>query len=162
MRATLGRRSQHPLAYHWARMIELLAALERMVSLLEDDEIVSKDTRVRVERRAGVGAAAVEAPRGTLFHYYEADDVGRVTKAELVVATTQNNGAINEAVRAASGGSVIDGRITDGALRKMELGIRAYDPCLSCATHEIGRMPLVVELVAADGTVLDRKGLSDR
>jgi NAD-reducing hydrogenase large subunit len=162
MRATLGRPVQHPLAYHWARMIELLAALERMVALLEDDEIISKDTRVKVERRAGVGAAAVEAPRGTLFHYYEADEVGRVTKAELVVATTQNNGAINEAVRAASGGAVVDGRITDGALRRMELGIRAYDPCLSCATHEIGRMPLVVELFAADGTLLDRRGASER
>jgi NAD-reducing hydrogenase large subunit len=160
LRATLGRTAQHPLAYHWARMIEMLAASERVVSLLSDDGIVSTDTRVKVERREGVGAAAVEAPRGTLFHYYEADAVGRVTKAELIVATTQNNGAINEAVRAVADGAVVDGRVTDGALRKMELGIRAYDPCLSCATHEIGRMPLVVEVFAADGTLLDRQGVS--
>ncbi|MDO8963496.1 MAG: Ni/Fe hydrogenase subunit alpha [Coriobacteriia bacterium] len=160
-RQELGRPVQHPLAYHWARMIELLAAVERLVVLLSDDEIISTDVRVKVERRAGCGAAAVEAPRGTLFHYYEADEVGRVTKAELVVATTQNNAAINEAVRAAADGAIADGRISDGALRRMEVGIRAYDPCLSCSTHEIGRMPLVVRLYGPGGVLLDQQGVSE-
>jgi coenzyme F420-reducing hydrogenase alpha subunit len=160
-RGQLGRPAQHPLAYHWARMIELLAGVERLIALLEDDEIVSRDTRMKVERVAGAGAAAVEAPRGTLFHYYEADDVGRVTKAELVVATTQNSPALDVAVRSAAADSVVDGRITDAALMRMELGIRAYDPCLSCATHEIGRMPLVARLYDAGGTMVDEHGAGE-
>jgi len=160
-RRSFGRPVHEVLAYHQARMIELVAAVERMIALLEDDEIVSDRVRVKVERGVeGAGIAAVEAPRGTLIHHYEADAVGRVTKANLLVATTHNVGSLDRAVLEAVGG--VDGTdaLDDATLRQMELGIRAHDPCLSCATHEIGRMPLVITLVAPDGRVLGERGVS--
>jgi coenzyme F420-reducing hydrogenase alpha subunit len=158
-RATLPRPVYPVLAYHWARMIELVASVERMQELLGDGEIVSPDVRVRVDRGiAGTGTAAIEAPRGTLIHSYTADEVGRVTKADLIVATTHNVASLDRAVLDAVGGTSQAEALTEATIRKMELGIRAHDPCLSCATHEIGRMPLVVELIGADGTVLAERG----
>jgi coenzyme F420-reducing hydrogenase alpha subunit len=158
-RATLPRPVYPVLAYHWARMIELVASVERMQALLGDDDIVSPDVRVKVDRGiAGTGIAAIEAPRGTLIHSYTADELGRVSRANLIVATTHNVSSLDRAVLDAVGGiSEIDA-LSEDTIRKMELGIRAHDPCLSCATHEIGRMPLVVELVGADGTVLAKRG----
>ncbi len=157
-RSDLGRPVNALLAYNWARMIELVACYERLTTLLEDDEIVSDDVRVKVERGPGSGTAAIEAPRGTLVHHYEADDVGRVTKADLVVATTHNTSSLDGAVRDAALG--LDGEeATDKTtIRRMEIGIRAHDPCLSCATHEFGRMPLSVSIVNAAGEVLDVRG----
>jgi NAD-reducing hydrogenase large subunit len=158
-RATLPRPVYPVLAYHWARMIELVASVERMQALLADDEIVSPDVRVKVDRGiAGTGTAAIEAPRGTLIHSYTADEVGRVVKANLIVATTHNVNSIDQTVLEAVGGTSKADALSEATIRKMELGIRAHDPCLSCATHEIGRMPLVVELVGADGTVLAKRG----
>ena len=140
-------------------MIELVASVERMIAILEDDEILSDVTRVKVERGGGVGIAAIEAPRGTLIHHYEADDVGRVTKANLIVATTNNTASLNASVLEAVSGMDRDEATSQAAIRKMELGIRAHDPCLSCATHDIGKMPLTVEIVASDGTILDSRGV---
>lgn len=158
-RAELGRPVHATLAYHWARMIELVAAYERMETLLDDEEILSNHVRVQVNRGPGKGMAAIEAPRGTLIHDYEADDVGRVTHAELIVATTHNTASLDSAVLEAVKGSEKDVALLDESVRRMELGIRAHDPCLSCATHEIGRMPLVVELHSPDGTLLGTKGV---
>lgn len=146
-RATLGETVHKTLAYHWARMIELVAVLERMREILDDPAAASPEVRVRVDRRGGRGVGIVEAPRGTLIHRYEADDTGRVTSAELIVATTHNNAAIDAAVAEAVSGTDATEGLSDAAQRRMELGIRAYDPCLSCATHEMGRMPLEVEIV---------------
>jgi len=157
-RSELGRPVHAVLAYHWARMIELVASYERMEALLTDPDICSDDVRVKVERGPGTGIASIEAPRGTLIHHYEADDVGRVTKANLVVATTHNvaslDGVVLEAARAVSK----DEALSDAAVRRMEIGIRAHDPCLSCATHEIGRMPLAVEMIAPDGSIAAERG----
>ncbi len=148
-RAELGRPQHSSLAYHWARMIELVGVIERMIAILRDDETSSDDVRVKVERGGGVGVGAVEAPRGTLIHHYEADPVGRVTSARLIVATTQNTVAIDRAVMDAVGGQAVPGGEPDRATQlRMELGIRAYDPCLSCATHEVGRMPFAFEVLA--------------
>jgi NAD-reducing hydrogenase large subunit len=131
-----------------------------MVSIIEDDEILSDRVRVKVERgTAGVGIAAVEAPRGTLIHHYEADEMGKVTKANLIVATTHNIGSLDRAVLESVLGVSQEEALSDGVVRRMELGIRAHDPCLSCATHEIGRMPLVVEVHGADGSVLAERGV---
>ncbi len=159
-RAKLGRPAHNVLAYHWARMIELVASYERMNELIADPEIISTDVRVKVEREAGVGIAAIEAPRGTLIHHYEADGVGRVTYANLVVATTHNTPSLDAAVRVAVSGMTAEEAVGESAVRAMELGIRAHDPCLSCATHEIGRMPFVVEVVSPTGEVLATKGAS--
>lgn len=143
------------LAFHHARMIELVAAVERMITVLGDDEIESDRVRVRVERgMAGTGIAAVEAPRGTLIHHYEADSVGKVVRANLIVATTHNVGSIDRAVLDSVRGVLRDEALDEATIRQMELGIRAHDPCLSCATHEIGRMPLAVTLVDSDGAVV--------
>lgn len=159
-RVRYGRPVHAVLAFHHARMIELVAAVERMIVVLEDDEIVSDRVRVRVDRGVeGRGIAAVEAPRGTLIHHYEADAMGRVTKANLIVATTHNVGSLDSAVLEAVRGLAKDDALTEASVRHMELGIRAHDPCLSCATHEIGRMPLVVTVYAANGSLVAERGV---
>ncbi len=160
-RTELGRPVHAVLAYHWARMIELVATVERMIAILEDDAIASDEVRVRVDRGAvGAGIAAVEAPRGTLIHHYEADAVGKVTKANLIVATTHNVGSLDRSVLDAVAGVSKDEALSEESIRHMELGIRAHDPCLSCATHEIGRMPIVVTLIGPDGTVVGERGVA--
>ncbi|MDZ4169880.1 MAG: Ni/Fe hydrogenase subunit alpha [Coriobacteriia bacterium] len=160
-RERYGRPVHSVLAFHHARMIELVASVERMIAVLEDDEIVSDAVRVRVDRGIeGRGVAAVEAPRGTLIHDYEVDMVGRVTRANLVVATTHNVGSLDAAVLEAVQGFAKEDALTDESVLRMELGIRAHDPCLSCATHEIGRMPLVVSVHNPDGTLVAERGVS--
>ena len=107
-----------------------------------------------VKRSAGVGV--IEAPRGTLFHHYEIDENDIVTKANLIVSTTNNNQAMNESVRQVAA-TYLDGlEITEPLLNNLEVAIRAYDPCLSCATHALGKMPLEVELVNAEGQVVNQ------
>jgi NAD-reducing hydrogenase large subunit len=143
------------LYYHYARLIEILYAAERVRELVDDDEIVSRDVRVRVDRQAGEGVGVIEAPRGTLIHHYWADESGMIEKVNLVVATVQNNPSIDRSVNEVAREFVEGDKIGEGALNMVEMAVRCYDPCLSCATHAIGQMPLVIELVAADGMVLD-------
>jgi len=142
------------LAYHWARMIEMLHAVEVVAELLADPALLSGDLLTSgVRQRHGVGM--IEAPRGTLIHDYEVGDDDLVTRCNLIVSTTHNNQAMNESVRAVAR-DYLDGQVlTEGLLNHIEVAIRAYDPCLSCATHALGQMPLEVTLLAADGTVLD-------
>jgi coenzyme F420-reducing hydrogenase alpha subunit len=155
----LGAPIHHPYAYHWARMVELVAALERLEALFSEPVIAEGPWRVKAERTGGAGSAAVEAPRGTLMHHYEADMIGRVTAAELVVATTHNNAALNDTLLLAARGHVTDGVVDDDARRAMEAAVRAYDPCLSCATHEAGRPDLTVRVHAPDGTLISTEGV---
>lgn len=143
------------LAYHWARMIEVLHCMEVIKDLLDDPDILSGDLMATGQRqRSGVGV--IEAPRGTLIHHYEVDDNDLVTMCNLIVSTTHNNQAMNEAVRSVAR-EYLDGReLTEGLLNHIEVAIRAYDPCLSCATHALGQMPLDVALVGPDGELIDR------
>ena len=143
------------LAYHWARMIEVLHCAEVIRSLLDDPDILSGERMTSgVRRRSGVGV--IEAPRGTLIHHYEVGDDDLVTMCNLIVSTTHNNQAMNEAVRAVAR-QHLDGReLTEGLLNHIEVAIRAYDPCLSCATHALGQMPLDVALLDAQGVLVDR------
>ena len=143
------------LAYHWARMIELLHCIEVIAELLDDPDILSGELMAGgPRRRSGVGV--IEAPRGTLIHHYEVGDDDLVTMCNLIVSTTHNNQAMNEAVRSVAR-QYLDGReLSEGLLNRIEVAIRAYDPCLSCATHALGRMPLDVTLLDASGTVLDQ------
>jgi NAD-reducing hydrogenase large subunit len=133
------------LAYHWARMIEVVHCAEAIADLLQDSDLLSKDLVVKGEkRREGIGV--IEAPRGTLFHHYRIDEQDQVEMANLIVSTTSNNEAMNESVRLVAN-HYLDGReITPALLNLIEVAIRAYDPCLSCATHAVGQMPLRVEL----------------
>ena len=151
-----GKPVRESLYYHYGRAIEMLYAAERMRELLEDDEIVSPEVRVKVDRRAGEGVGVLEAPRGTLFHHYWADDMGKVTRVNLIVATVQNNPAMNMAVKSAAKQFIKGDEVTEGLLNRVEMAIRCYDPCLSCATHAVGKMPLVVELYSPLGDMLDR------
>ena len=143
------------LAYHWARMIELLHATEAIKELLLDPDIFGEERVVHGEMaREGIGV--IEAPRGTLFHHYRIDEDGLIEKANLIVSTTNNNQAMNESIRQVAE-HYLDGKeLTEPLLNQIEVAVRAYDPCLSCATHALGRMPLIVELVEEEsGTVMD-------
>ncbi len=149
-----GAAARATLGFHWARMIEMLHAAEAIKELLHDDDLVGRDlvtTGPRRERGVGV----IEAPRGTLIHHYRVDENDQVIRANLIVSTTHNNQAMNEAIRAVAR-SYFDGRaITEGLLNHIEVAIRCFDPCLSCATHALGAMPLEVSIVSADGTAGD-------
>ncbi|NWG32384.1 MAG: Ni/Fe hydrogenase subunit alpha [Rhodocyclaceae bacterium] len=150
-----GRASRATLGYHWARMIEMLHAAETIKELLHDDDIVGQNLLASGERRTR-GVGVIEAPRGTLIHHYRVDENDLVIRANLIVSTTHNNQAMNEAILAVARQYLDGQQITEGLLNHVEVAIRAFDPCLSCATHALGRMPLVVEILGADGTAHDR------
>lgn len=143
------------LAYHWARMIEVLHCIEVIRDLLDDPDILLGDLMASGPRqRSGIGV--IEAPRGTLIHHYEVGDDDLVTMCNLIVSTTHNNQAMNEAVRSVAR-EYLDGReLTEGLLNHIEVAIRAYDPCLSCATHALGKMPLEIALLGPEGELIDR------
>lgn len=142
-----------PLAYHWTRMIEMLHAAEVIKELLHDDDLLGSDLMVEGKRQhEGIGV--IEAPRGTLLHHYRIDDDDLVTMANLIVSTTHNNQAMNEAVRQVARRYLNGHEVTEGLLNHVEVAIRAFDPCLSCATHALGKMPLSVELRDAEGRFL--------
>ena len=142
------------LGYHWARMIEMLHAAETIKELLHDDDLLGDALFVNGERRER-GVGVIEAPRGTLIHDYQVDEDDLVVTANLIVSTTHNNQAMNEAIRQVAR-QYLDGRkLTEGLLNHIEVAVRAFDPCLSCATHALGKMPLEVELLDAEGQRLD-------
>jgi len=141
-----GKPVNSTLAFHWARLIELLYATERAKELIEDSEITSSHIRNPVGN-PGSGIGVVEAARGTLIHDYKLDKNGLVEKANLIVATTNNAGAITMSVRDAAKGVIKKGNVNDGLLNKVEMAFRAYDPCFGCATHTLpGGMPLIVNI----------------
>jgi NAD-reducing hydrogenase large subunit len=142
--------------YHYARLIEILAGIEYIEQLVNDPDIVSKRTRAEagINQLEGIGVS--EAPRGTLFHHYQVDENGLIKKVNLIIATGQNNLAMNKTVTQIAKHYIHGNEIPEGLLNRVEAGIRAFDPCLSCSTHAAGQMPLQVELIAANGTVIDR------
>jgi F420-non-reducing hydrogenase large subunit len=155
-RQKFGRPAQLTLLYHWARLIELLYNAENAVRLLADPEITSLETRVKVTPRAARGVGCTEAPRGTLIHDYETDADGMVTNVNLIVGTTHNNAPINMSVTQAAKSLIHDGNYDQGILNTVEMSIRAYDPCLSCATHRLdGKLWVKVDIRGADGKLRD-------
>ncbi len=136
---------QSPMAYHWARMIESLHCVEAIDRLLDDPEVLAGD-RVASGQPCFEGVGVIEAPRGTLIHHYQIDDDGLIKKANLIVSTTHNNQAMNETIRTVSRQYIDGHELTERLLNRVEIAIRAYDPCLSCATHALGQMPLELEL----------------
>lgn len=146
-----GKPVNSTLAFHWARLVELLYAAERAVELAVDPEITGTDLRNPVGNpREGVGV--VEAARGTLFHHYKLDEEGLVDKVNLIVATTNNYSAICISIRDAAKGLIKNGKVDDGLLNMVEMGFRAYDPCLACCTHNLpGQMPLMVDIYNNQG-----------
>jgi NAD-reducing hydrogenase large subunit len=142
--------------YHYARLLEILAGVEHIALLLEDPELESDRVRAQagVNRLEGVGVS--EAPRGTLFHHYRVDENGLIQRANLLIATGQNHSAMNRTLEQIARRYVKGPSIPEGILNRIEAGIRAFDPCLSCSTHAAGAMPLEVVLVSAQGAVYDR------
>ncbi|MFO7167892.1 MAG: Ni/Fe hydrogenase subunit alpha [Chloroflexota bacterium] len=141
--------------YHYARLIEILAGVELIEQLLDDPDIYSDRLRAEagINQLEGVGVS--EAPRGTLFHHYHVDRSGLITSVNLLIATGQNNLAMNRAVEQIARHYVRGPQISEGMLNRVEAGIRAFDPCLSCSTHAAGSMPLQIQLVGPDGALLD-------
>ena len=157
LNATRGKTNNASMYSHWARLIELLHCAELMKDLLEDDDILGNDL-VRRGNRRSEGIGIIEAPRGTLIHHYQVDEKDRITRCNLIVSTTHNNEAMNQAVRWVAN-EVIDGtqKVSEGMLNQVEVAIRAYDPCLSCATHAMGQMPLEISLYDHLGNLTDVK-----
>ncbi len=142
-----GKPVHHTLANHWARLIELLYAAERMQELANDPEITSPTVRTIPTATPHEGIGVVEAPRGTLFHHYQTDEKGVITRANLIVATQNNAARIAMSVDKAARGVIKNGKIDDGILNLIEMAFRAYDPCHGCATHALpGQMPLIVRV----------------
>ncbi len=142
-----GKPVHHTLANHWARVVEIIYAAERIVELVHDPEITSPDIRTIPTKKPSVGFGVVEAPRGTLFHHYETDDNGIIQKANLIVATQNNAARIAMSVEKAAKGLIKKGNVSEGLLNMVEMAFRAYDPCFGCATHSLpGHLPLAVSI----------------
>ncbi|MDP2089774.1 MAG: Ni/Fe hydrogenase subunit alpha [Flavobacteriaceae bacterium] len=154
---TNGKINNRTMYSHWARLIEMLYCAEMMKKILYDDDILSNDL-LRKGTRRSEGIGIIEAPRGTLIHHYEVDDKDRITRCNLIVSTTHNNEPMNQAVKWVAN-NVINGKaeITEGMLNQVEVAIRAYDPCLSCATHALGEMPLQISLIDHQGNLIDER-----
>ncbi|PIQ29575.1 MAG: Ni/Fe hydrogenase subunit alpha [Bacteroidetes bacterium CG18_big_fil_WC_8_21_14_2_50_41_14] len=154
---THGKPNNMTLHYHWARLIETLHAAEEIRNLLKDPDLQNEDLVVK-GKKSHRGVGVIEAPRGTLFHHYEINDNDQITMANLIVSTTNNNQPMNVAVNYTAK-SFMNGQkeITEGMMNAVEVAIRAYDPCLSCATHALGQMPLEMTLVNENNEIIDCK-----
>ncbi|MEZ6073514.1 MAG: Ni/Fe hydrogenase subunit alpha [Pirellulales bacterium] len=150
-----GRPVSSSFHFHYARLVEIIYALERMQQLLDDRAILGTRVRARARGNRNEGIGVAEAPRGTLIHHYKIDDEGLMTWANLIIATGHNNLAMNRGIKQAAQ-HFVDGKyLQEGMLNRVEAVIRCYDPCLSCASHAVGQMPLKIELVNAQGMLLD-------
>jgi F420-non-reducing hydrogenase large subunit len=152
-----GKPVHHTLANHWARVIEMLFAAERIVELVNDPRITSDDIRTIPTAKPEIGIGIVEAPRGTLIHHYETDEKGIITKVNLVVATQNNSARIAMSVEKAAKELIHDGKASDGLLNKIEMAFRAYDPCNACATHSLpGTVPIEIRLWDKNRTIIQK------
>lgn len=151
-----GKPVEGSLWYHYARLIEAIYAVERTKEILENSEILSNDIyNERGElQREGIGC--VEAPRGTIFHHYCVDEDGKLTAVNLIIATGHNNWAMSKSVEEVAKQFVNGNNITEGMLNRVEVAIRAYDPCLSCSTHALGQMPILLQLYGPDGKMISQ------
>lgn len=150
-----GKPVENTLLYHYARLIEAVFAMEKAHQLLDDPDILSTDILNTRHEYVGEGVGVIEAPRGTLFHHYWANGNGQLQKVNLIVATGHNNWAMSKAVDSVAKTYLNGNPVREGLLNRIEAAIRAYDPCLSCSTHALGQMPLLVEFVDAAGAVVE-------
>jgi NAD-reducing hydrogenase large subunit len=152
-RRTYGDVSLSSFHNHYARLIEIVFAIERMQQILEQPEILGKDVRAEAKANEAEGVGIIEAPRGTLIHHYKVDSNGMMTSANLIVATAHNTLAMNRGLAQVAKRYLSGHEVTEGMLNRVEGLIRSYDPCLSCATHADGSMALVVDVLNADGSL---------
>ena len=146
-----GKPVENTLHYHYARLIEALYAVENVAVLLDDPDVLSTDLLNPRHDYKGEGVGVIEAPRGTLWHHYFANENGQLERVNLIVATGNNNWAMSKAVDSVAKTYINGQVIREGLLNRVEAAVRAYDPCLSCSTHAIGQMPIVIEMVDAQG-----------
>ena len=152
-----GKPVHHTLATHWARLIEMLYAAERLQQLARDASVVSSDIRNIPTEEPHEGVGVVEAPRGTLIHHYQSDAQGLITGANLIVASQNNSARIAMSVDKSAKGLIREGKVDDGLLNMVEMAFRAYDPCNGCATHALpGQMPLLARIYGPDGRLLQQ------
>jgi len=150
-----GKPDEHTLYYHYARLIEAVFAIERVSVLLDDPDILSTDILNTKKDYKGRGVGIIEAPRGTLIHDYHADENGRLTSVNLIVSTGHNNWAMSEAVDSVAKTYIKAGQpVQEGMLNRVEAAVRAHDPCLSCSTHAVGQMPMIINVTDSEGNVL--------
>lgn len=142
--------------YHYARLVEIIYSLEMMQRLLKDPDILDPRVRARARGNRDEGIGVSEAPRGTLMHHYKIDEDGLITWVDLVIATGHNNLAMNQSIRQVADAYVDGNNLHEGMLNRVEAVIRCYDPCLSCASHAFGQMPMQIELRDASGRIVDR------
>jgi NAD-reducing hydrogenase large subunit len=157
-RQRLGRTVQSGFHYHYARLIEVVYALERMRELLNEPAVLGDKVRAHAGVNNLEGTGVIEAPRGTLIHHYKVDDNGAVTWANLIVATGHNNLAIGRGVLQVARRFVNGNKIQEGALNRVSALVRAYDPCFSCSSHALDSVPVVLQLLGPDGELLDQSG----
>jgi len=156
---TLGGKPVHAtLAFHWARLIEILYAAERFLELCQDSEITNPDVRTIPTATPDEGVGVVEAPRGVLIHHYQTDEEGIIKKVNLIVATGHNYSAMNMSVKRAAQGLIKKGQVaSEGLLNMVEMAFRAYDPCMACATHALpGQMPLEIVIYNSRGEITEK------
>jgi len=146
------------LIFHYARLIELLYCLEKAETLLEDDRICGRDIRISSNPANREGVGVIEAPRGTLIHHYRVDKYGILEAVNLIVATGHNNLAMNRSVDLVAKAYIRGGEVQEGLLNRIEGAIRCYDPCLSCSTHAVGQMPLVIDIFSCAGELFKKIG----
>jgi len=149
-----GKPINNTLHFHYARLIETLFALEKVRELLDDPDILSKDILNTRQQVRGEGVGVIEAPRGTLLHHYWAKSNGQLERVNLIVATGHNNWAMCEAVDSVAKTYITGPEITEGLLNRVEAAVRAHDPCLSCSTHAVGKMPMIVEILDSQGNLI--------
>lgn len=146
-----GMPVENTLHFHYARLIETLFAIERVRVLLDDPDILSNDLLNTKQDFQGVGVGVIEAPRGTLFHHYWVNESGQIQKVNLIVATGHNNWAMSKAVDSVAKTYITGPEIHEGLLNRVEAAVRAHDPCLSCSTHAVGQMPMVIDVLDSAG-----------
>jgi len=154
-REKLGRAPTSSFHFHWARLIETLHGIEKIEQLMNDPDILNTRVRSRARPNRNEGVGISEAPRDTLIHHYKIDDVGRMTWANMIIATGHNNLAMNRGVKQVAERFVNGDKLTEGMLNRVEAVIRCFDPCLSCSTHALGQMPMIVELRGPNNELLD-------
>jgi NAD-reducing hydrogenase large subunit len=154
--APRGTPVQSSWSFHYARLIEIMFGLERIAELIDDPKITSDRVRAKADVNHLRGVGVSEAPRGTLYHEYHVNEDGILQKVNMVIATGQNNLAMNRTVKQIAQHYIHGGKMDEGILNRVEHGIRLYDPCLSCSTHAVGQMPLLIELVDDQGKVMER------
>lgn len=157
-----GKPVENTLYYHYARLIEALYAAEHVKDLLNDPDIFSTDILNTCQNPQPQGVGVIEAPRGTLIHHYWADEHGKIEKVNLIVSTGHNNWAMSEAVDSVAKTYITGPEIREGLLNRVEAAIRAYDPCLSCSTHAVGQMPIILEVRDAEGHLIQTVTRGDR